>query len=340
VENTGRKRDYRRRLAVHVALVVIFAALWLLLVFFDPGRISSRKASYAWLSVRAKDAADRIDIVPAGNAADAGREAVTLARRNGLWRVVRNGRDYPARGGRVDDFLSALTARGDYPKLYSSASSAGRLGLDGELSSRVVVRGGPGPPLLDLLVGNVDSTGRNVYLRLAGGGEIRSGEDRFSGYIFSAPTLWYDLALVGEADAALVQRITVSPPLGGPAGGVRVFSRSEGGWLISGVRKPGRAASENYARTLVTVLAGDFSEADPEDSFFNDGSIVIELGNNRIYTIRFGPPGESGRRLVRVFMSEGGENTVFPYVYVMPEWTTGRLFRDAGFFESGEQDAG
>ncbi|MDR1106554.1 MAG: DUF4340 domain-containing protein [Treponema sp.] len=331
MENTGSNTDYRRRLLFHAALAAILALAWLLLVFFDPGRLSARKASYAWLSAGAKDAADRIDIIPA---ADTGREAVTLVRRGGLWRAVRGGRDYPARDARVDDFLSAFTARGDYSRLYSSASSAARLGLDGDRASRVLVRGGSGPPLLDLLVGNADSTGRNVYLRRPGESEIRLGEDRFSGYIFSAPSLWYDLALTGETDTSLVQRITVSPPRGGPPGGVRVFSRSGNGWIIDGVRKPGRAASENYARTLVTVLAGDFSEEDPQDAFFNDGSIVIETGSNRIYTIRFGPADESGRRLARVYVSAGGENAARPYVYVMPEWTMGRLFRDAGFFES------
>ncbi|MDR0602572.1 MAG: hypothetical protein LBG42_09360, partial [Treponema sp.] len=92
----------------------------------------------------------------------------------------------------------------------------------------------------------------------------------------------------------------------------------------------------NYARTLVTVLGEDFSEVIPGDGAFNDGSIVIELGNNRIYTIQFGPPYEDGRRLARVFISGGNENAVSPHVYVMAEWTVRRLFRNTGFFESAE----
>ena len=121
------------------------------------------------------------------------------------------------------------------------------------------------------------------------------------------------------------------PEHSGPehSGGAGFFTRSPEGWIVSGVKNPNRAAVENYVRSVLTAEGEDFSEAKAEDPVFNDGKLILEMGNNKIYVIQFGPPGESGRRLASV------EN--LPYVYVMAEWTIKRLFRNLDFFESTEE---
>jgi hypothetical protein len=339
------KWGYKKRLIFLSVLAALFAASWILTLVFEDGRRYLRTAAYVWLPREAKAAADRIEI-SARRPETGSSEKLELVRRNGVWRVFHDGAEYPAKEARVDDFLDALAARGAYP--VRSSAFPERLGLSEENASRVTVRGGAGPPLLDLLVGNIDSSGRETYLRRAGGSEVRSGEDRISGYIFSGRVSWYDLAFIPEADAdpAQVQRITVYPPAddgpGEPCGPSEplALARSEGGWIISGVRNPDRSAAENYVRAVLGAGGEDFGGGDIP-CVFESGRIVVELGTGRIYTIRFGPPGESGRRPAQISISGGnrvsGENWFSDEnrcVYLVSEGTVNRLFRPADFFES------
>ncbi|MDR2370610.1 MAG: DUF4340 domain-containing protein [Treponema sp.] len=328
------KWGYKKRLVFLSVLTALLAASWIMTLVFESGRGSLRKAAYAWLPREAKDAADRIEISAARPEAGS-PEKLELVRRNGVWRVFHDGAAYPAKEARVDDFLDALASRGAYP--VRSSASPERLGLSEESASRITVRGGAGPPLLDLFVGNIDSSGRETYLRRAGGNEVRSGEDRFSGYIFSGRASWYDLAFIPEADAdpAQVQRVTVRPPGGGP-GEPLTLARSEGGWIISGVKNPDRPAAENYVRAVLGAGGEDFGGEDVQSRTFESGRLTVELGTGRIYTIRFGPPGESGRRPAAISVTGGsGVSGASPgCVYLVSEWTINRLFRPADFFES------
>jgi hypothetical protein len=340
------KWGYKKRLIFLSVLAVLLAASWIMTLVFEDGRGSLRKAAYVWLPREAKDAADRIEIL-AKRPETGSPEKLELVRRSGVWRVVHDGVEYPAKEARVDDFLDALASRGAYP--MRSSSSPERLGLSEESASRITIRGGAGLPLLDLLVGNIDSSGRETYLRRAGGGEVRSGEDRVSGYIFSGRASWYDLAFFPEADAdpAEVQRIAVYPPADKGPGELFALepfalARSEGVWITSGVKDPGRPAAENYARAVLGAGGEDFGGGDIGSYAFESGRIVVEFGTGRMYTIRFGPPGESGRRPAAVSVT--GENRVpeesrlseesLGYVYLVSEWTINRLFGPADFFES------
>jgi hypothetical protein len=58
---------------------------------------------------------------------------------------------------------------------------------------------------------------------------------------------------------------------------------------------------------------------------FNEGQIILELGNGKTLTIKIGHTLESNRRSALVLGS--------PFIYVLPEWTLGRLFRDSSYFE-------
>jgi hypothetical protein len=190
---------------------------------------------------------------------------------------------------------------------------------------------------LDLLVGQGDQTGRDVYLRKAGQNEIRSGEDLFSGYISSARTSWYNLRIFPESenglDAEAVQRLTVYPPSGedeenSGGGEPRVFSRSGTEWTISGitVADPDKTKVDSYIRGILNIEGEDFSESvELDDPIFGDARLVLELGDGRIHTFTLGAADESNRRLA---VASGS-----PYVYSLAGWAVDRLFRDAASFE-------
>jgi hypothetical protein len=324
-----KKWGYKERSIFLAILALLLAVSWIFTLIFESGSVSSRAASYVWLPREAKNAADRIEIT--ARRPETAPEKIELVRRKGIWFVFHEGAEYPAKNARIDDFLDLLAARGAYP--VRSAADRERIGLSEENASRITVRGGAGLPLLDLLVGNMDISGREVYLRRADSNEIRSGEDRLSAYIFSGRTGWYDLAFIPEADAKSpeVQRITIYPPMPDDRPGEpRVFAREEGGWIISGVKDPDRSAAENYVRIVLGSGGEDFIGGEIEIAF-DSGKLIVELGTGRIYTIRFGPSGESGSRPAQVIVSGNlvsgiGENSDSRYVYLVSEWTLKRLF--------------
>jgi hypothetical protein len=211
---------YKRQFRVLLGLTVILALIYGLTIVFDPRQSGGRTDSYTWLDPRLRDSVDRIELRGAGGPDDsAGEGPVILLRRNGRWLVPAEGREYPARQSRIDDLLEDLSRRDTYSPRSVSPSSHGRFGLSGDAAGRITLGGGAGLPLLDLLVGSNDAGG-GVYLRRAGGNEVRSGEDRFSSYVNSRRKSWYDLRLFPDdggdrITADLVQRIVVAPPAAG-----------------------------------------------------------------------------------------------------------------------------
>jgi hypothetical protein len=210
---------YNRKVLILSIIVAALALIYAGTLVLTPERLNSRNAAYTWLEPKWAEQADRIEISGEGG-------TLTLVRRNALWYVETEGEEYPAKQGRVADLLRLLTSRGAYPLRGSAVSSHERLGV-GENASRIVVRGGAGTaPLLDLLAGGGDATGREVYLRKSGQNDVRSGEDQFTVYLSPSPSAWYNLRLFPQegADGALsldmVQRVTaIAPPPSGEVGG-------------------------------------------------------------------------------------------------------------------------
>lgn len=321
---------YNRKRAVLLALIAALAVVYVFTVVFEPERAGSRAAAYTWLDPKLTGRIDRISIsggVPG--------EGVELVRKNGGWFVSHAGRDYPARGLRVDDFIGVLSRRASYPLRSTGAAAHERLGLDGDSASRIVVSGGAGPALLDLLVGRSDNTGREVYLRRQGENEVRSGEDNLSAYIAGSRTSWYELRLFPEsANGALglddVQRLTVYTGTGAdgalPESGV--FTRKGREWTISGmeIADPDMGKIDTYIRGIIAAEGEDFSDSlDPGDPLLDHSRITLELGDGRVKTVRLGAPGENNRRFAQVSGSV--------QVYTLAGWAVERLFRDASFFE-------
>jgi hypothetical protein len=326
------------------ALALIYAGTWVL----SPERLNSQASAYVWLEREWLEKVDRLEITNEG-------EIITLVRKNNQWYAYADANAYeesgdpasaslevPAKQGRVDDFLRLFSTRAAYPLRGNSPSAHERLGVGENAASRIILRGGAGVPLLDLLIGNSDATGREVYLRKSSQNEVRSGEDNFSTYLSSSRSSWYNLALFpqdGPSAPALdmVQRVTVIAPPSGDEGDAPanplVISRSAAGWIVEGVAAESLDLSliEPYIRSILDAEGEDFIPAmRADDNVFNQGRILLEMGDGTSRTIRLGPlvPAGENQPARRSAVVSG---TV--YVYALTEWTAGRIFRDAAYFE-------
>jgi hypothetical protein len=329
---------YKQKVLILSIVVAALALIYAGTLILTPERLNSRNAAYTWLESKWADQADRIEISKAG-------ETLSLVRRNDLWYVEKDNAEYPAKQGRVEDLLRALTTRAAYPVQSSAPSSHERLGLSEEAASRVLVRGGAGTPLLDLLVGGGSATGREVYLRKSGQNEARSGEDKFTAYLSPSPAAWYNLRLFPEAPAFdMVQGVTVISPSGAPAGEAGeepappaaplVITRSGPLWTLEGTARDALDATriDSYIRAILDAEGDNFvTGMKPGDLASGEGSIHLELGDGTSRTIRLGPvlPAgeENGTGGNRVAVVSGS-----PYVYTLAEWTVNRLFQNASYF--------
>ena len=319
---------YKKKITVLSGIIASLAIIYILSVVFDYERTGSRSALYFWLDPGQKNNIEGITISNV-------EETIALVRKGDEWFISRNGRDYPARRVRVEDFIGTLIRRAPYPVLSSSVSSHERLSLTEDRSIQITVTGKGGQSLLNLLIGIGDITGQNVHMRKQGQNEVRSGEDIFSTYVRSTLASWYNLRLFpeseeGRLDATGVQRLTVYPPPTDDGENVppRIFTRSGREWTFSGfeLNNPGMGRVDGYIRDILGTSGDNFIEdIEPSDPMFNNSRIVLELGNGTIRTIRLGPSDESGRRLAVI----SGSN----WVYSLPVWASMRLFADAETFE-------
>jgi hypothetical protein len=338
---------YKKKVKILSVLLVLLSLAYTVSIFFDPGRIDERNARYAWLDVRLVPQADRIEIMRNG-------EEIVLLYRSGLWFAVENGREFPARQYRIEDLLQVLSTKAAYPVRARDASSYERLSLTEETASRIVIRGGAGIPLLDLLIGRGDAAGVEINLRKNGdNSEVRSGEDKLTAYVLSPRTSWYNLRLFPDAEnsalnAGSVQRLRIYAPPSGDAdtadryaalldGGNDhasalsenlVLTRNAGGWALGGesAAEADTPKAESYIRSVLEAEGENFNtELRPEDPAFYDARIELELEDGSIRTIRVGPADEQDRRNAAVSGSD--------YVYVLAGWTADRLLRDAGYFK-------
>ncbi|MDR2767690.1 MAG: DUF4340 domain-containing protein [Treponema sp.] len=308
--------QYRKKITVLAASAVLLALLYTLTLVFDPARVNERNAAFSWLGGDSRDLIDRLEIYR-------GSETpfiVTL--KNGAWvSPLGDGSvDAPVKQGRVDELLRLLTTRGAFPRRGSSAASYGELGLDDD-GTRLVLKGGAGLPLLELIVGKEDSAGGEVFLRRRGEAVFRSGERLIASYVNGNRSDWYDLKLFGQYETPPVDRIQRVRIMDG--GESTAFSRGGGAWLFEdgGAVSPDRA--ESYLRSFFESSGEDFVY--PADFDESGTSVTLELGDASVITVRFGVPlDESGKRLA---LASGK-----PYAYLLPQWTVSRLLRDRAFF--------
>jgi hypothetical protein len=320
---------YKKKLILLSGLVGLLVTVYLVTLFFDPERVNTRSAAFLWLDPKIQDQADDIEIAKAGS----WDNPIKLRRRGNEWYALIGEGEFPAKNTRVEDLLRTLTSRGVYPVRGSAASSHDRLGLAENGASRILVRGGVGVPLLDLLIGSRDAAGQEIYLRKNGQNEVRSGEDRFSVYINGAETSWYNLRLFGSQpvpDAALVQRIHLVPLPPAEADSVSegpfIITRNGGNWSVEGLDDDSVVSQrvDTYVRGILDAEGENFIPGLNASSVnFNEGRIVLEMGNGTSLTINIGTIPEGNR---------GATVTGSAYVYTLTEWTLTRLLRERSYF--------
>ncbi|MDR0555321.1 MAG: DUF4340 domain-containing protein [Treponema sp.] len=325
---------YKKQVVMLSFLTGLLTLTYAASLIFSSERLNARSATYRWMEPQAAETADNISISGAAG-------EITLWRRNGAWFTgspdgAETG-EYPAKQSRVEDFLSILSTREAYP-VRGGAVSHERLGLTDTAASHITVRAA-NRVLLDMLIGGVDASGREVYIRKNNQDEVRSGEDRFSAYLNGAPKSWYNLKLFPEGGALdTVQRLTVISPPAAPLddGSVPpvqpplVISRRETGWVVEGLAEDALdgAKVEPYIRSILDAEGDTFiTTMNAQDPIFNEGRITLEFGDGVSRRISLGP-GEGDARSVVVSGS--------PYVYALTEWVVGRIFRNVSYFEKTE----
>jgi len=315
---------YKNKIITLSSVIAALIIVYILTIIFDPQRMGSRSDAYSWLEPGQNDRISGISITKAGE------KTVNLSHNNGKWFVTRNGKDYPARQARVEDFLAALVKQEPYPVRSSSASSHERLALTPDKATQVTVSAGAGLPLLSLLIGQTDITGQNVYLRKQGQNEVRSGEDRFSPYTSSALNSWYNLRLFQEnqegklSDTDIQRLIVYLPEIESPM----IFTRSNREWTFNfEISNPDFSKVDSYIRDILGVSGDDFIDGvSPSDPMFNTSRIVMELGNGVTKTLRLGPSDQEGKRYAIVSGSD--------FVYSIPSWAVNKLFVDKENFNN------
>jgi hypothetical protein len=308
---------YKNRLIFLGSLIGALIIAYIASIIFtsDAGTKSS---SYIWLDSKSAEKIIRIVIKDEEN-------EIELKKKNSQWFVLHNSLEFPARQLRVEDFLKILTTRSAWAVRSTSATTHERFGLE-QSASRVTIYGET--VLLDFLAGYEDVFKNEIYLRRAGQNEVRSGDNTIKSYISSPVTSWYNLRLIpqtenGSIDIGSVQRLSVYTPQE-----TQVFSRRNRKWEISGISvgNPDQNIVDTYIRQVLTIEGDNFEDSVySDDPIFDKTSIVLELGNARIITIRFSDADESGRRFANVSGSD--------YVYMIPTWSASRLFRSASGFE-------
>ena len=319
---------YKKKAAVLSALVAILGLVYILTFVTDAER--RRSPSFAWLDGSLLDHADRIEIYGVWG-------LTALARKNGVWVYPVYSMDYPVKQARVEALLSALSARLPYTPRGISSEGEERLGLSDRFASRIIIRGGAGLPLLELLVGDGDALGREVYLKKAGRKEIYSGEDRFTLYVDSRPDSWYELRLFPAASgvysggsihgsarmisssgtgiaAAMVQQVDVNFP------GRQInysLVRSGGSWELKGntIQYFDLSRADNWLDAILNTEAIDFSEEAPGHFV---GSVTLHPGDGTSRTIYFCPV--DGEETEWYAMQDDS-----PLVYILPKRAINRI---------------
>jgi hypothetical protein len=293
-----------------------------LTIVFDPQRIAARPDSYSWLDPQEVPLIRGIIIkrpVEEDN-------TVALSRNGGKWFVTHEGKDYPARQVRVEDFIAAFAKKTPYPVRSSNASSHERLYLTEDGATRITLSGGTGLPILDLLIGASDVTGQNAYLRKLGENTVRFGENRFTSYSRNTYTWWFNFLLFpetedGSLDVTGIQRVTVySPSEDGVTSLPHVITRRGREWTFNfELENPDMGKVDSYLRDVLNAAGTDFAEdVTAASPVFNYARIELQLGDGSLRSVRFGPPDENDR----YFAAVSGSNVA----YVIPAGTMTRLF--------------
>jgi hypothetical protein len=313
------KTAYSKKIVLLSVVVAALAITYILTFVLDPG--NSRSAAFAWLDSSNFDMADRIEIYGVNGNTE-------LVRKNNTWffSATTTGTEYPVKQGRVEDLFAALSRRDVYPLRASSQEARERLGLTEDSASRIIVRGGAGLPLLDLLIGRAAAVGSEIYLRRGGWNEIYSGEERFTLFTDFTPVSWCDLRMFSGVESGVMPYTIESVQQADvrlSSGDSYVIRRRGAEWIIQG--DEGAVLDiqrvDAWLRTVLEAECDTFSEGDIS---VVEAGITLWLGDGTSLTIQASIPDGDNFRKVTVSGS--------PYVYLLGEWNFNRLFRESSYF--------
>ena len=318
---------FRRKVLLLSLIICSLSFIYAASFFFDP-ELKQDNELYAWLDERFLPYADAIEI--AGSAGN-----IVFTRKNNIWVVSGYSNfyqrifDYPASQNRINDLLGALTRRGHYPVRSELLDKYEQYGL-GANTSRIIIYGGAGLPLLDLYVGYIGHTGQ-IFLRKSGK-QIRSGEDIFTVYTENGKAYWFDLRIFAELHSSAVQRIGFIPPEGFGAG--LYYIRNRNFWINEndGSVMP---EFESIVRSVTETHGEDFFPVDAyaNADWMNFGSIGMWLDDGSYRNITLGTlkynhmgnavEGNAGAVIYLALVPDTG------LVYVLSEWTIRRIWPQA-----------
>ena len=334
----AKKYTVFKKKVILLSLIIFMLTLTYILTFtLEPNRQRSR--TFAWLDSSFLNQVTRIEIYGS-------RGISIINRRNNIWYYLLEMEDHyqevPIKQIRVEDFLSAITRRIPHSEHGTSLEARQRLLLTEEYASRIIIWGNTANPLLDLLIGTSDALGRDIYTSFTGTNEIYSAQDILSLFIDSAPLFWYDLRLfpldssfmeaglninMGVRSMTLIgtgidqiQQAEIVHPYSGER---FAFFRMGSIWILSGEggAYPDDARINSWLRSVLDAEALDFAFSPPDTI---EGSITLWLGDGTVRSIEVGPPDENNYRLAVLSGTS--------LVYILPEWTVNRLFREKDFF--------
>jgi hypothetical protein len=312
-----------------------------------PGARASRQARWTPLPGNAALDADALEVAGAKGAGP-----VNLVKVGTAWFVKYGDKNYPAKAGRIDDLVAALSKQGLYPVRSKSPALYAKFGVDDKGAGRIVVKRG-GTAIFTLFVGNADATGSEIFVRRAGEDAVRAGPDEFSAFTDGGRSSWADLRLFPDHDknkltVAGVQRVTITPPAGGtpatpapannaagapppPPSPVKAAAsytlvRDKTGWKFDGgSEKVDASTVESAVRFMLDATAEDFATGVSADnaafSAPGAGTIRLETGDGKTHVITLGP--KQGDR----FTAKVSDSS---FVFSLADWTVSRLWRAKG----------
>ncbi|MDR2481233.1 MAG: DUF4340 domain-containing protein [Spirochaetaceae bacterium] len=312
---------YKDKLTALLLVAGVLFVIYVLTFVLSPENIARRNSQWTPLDAKSIEAAGVIEL--------RGGAASHLEKTGGAWRVMYEGKSYPAKQSRIEDLFSALTRKADYPVRASTGEAYEKLGVDEGASDKITVKDDNKKVLVELFFGVTDATG-NIYIRSAAEKEVRSGTDIFSAFISGTHKNWFDLSLFPEHDSAgftteSVQQIIVNPPVN--SGGVSyTLIRAGDGWKFQSSENAVKSSVEPAVRYILDASGEDFI---PADSVLNavfgaeNGSVIVENGDGRRFTLSLGPKVDD-KQTVKVSGSE--------YIYALSDWTFGRIWQNKDAF--------
>jgi hypothetical protein len=326
---------YKTKLIFLISLISICVFILVASFIFNPQNTNARKSLYTWLEKTWTLQVDRIVLKGSGFAS----EPIMLIRKLDRWFVRANEIDYPAKQELTADLLNLLSTRTAYPVRATSQSSHERLGVTEQLASRIIVYGGASQiPLLDLFVGSGNLAGSEIYLRKNGSNEVRSGADQFTHFSDAKQNAWFDLKLFSDEKMLttnMIQQVCVFKNDSSQHSSYvlsRYVDEGRTSWKIDSLQTANidNTKVESFLRTLLTSEAADFAAYLSDDDFtfgnieFNFGEIELLLDDLSRINISIAPALANNQ--YPAIMSGN------PFVFLIPEWTVERMFREAEYF--------